>query len=253
MAMKEIPILYSIPMVQAILDLLKRMTRRTRGLEKINQFPDLWICVGTYHILTNDTFEAVFEHKITKQTITTKCPYGLYGDLLWVRESYLKPPFITQKLLREGADTWPKFDYKASCDEMEIEQYKEWNWQIKPSIHMPKAAARIWLQVEEIRVERLHDISEEDAIDEGVLRYINSENKIKFLNYLPAKPGHVKRVTHFGHGYKYSEAESARYSFQTLWIKINGSESWDSNPWVWVVKFKILSTTGKPQFETLNP
>lgn len=237
--MKEIPILFSAPMVQAIISFLKGMTRRTRGLEKINIDPSAYYlqtlflhATGRFTFAPRDPMHAITDADI----IEVKCPYGQPGDLLWVRETYLKPPFITQKLLREGADTWPKFDYKASCDEYEIEQYKEWDWQIKPSIHMPKAAARIWLQVVEIRVERLHDISEDNARREGV-KFASSTIGPCYLDYINGG---------------YNAMTTAYHSFRSLWRKINGNKSWDLNPWVWVIEFKILSTTGKPELATCN-
>lgn len=216
--MKEIPILFSTPMVQAILSLLKGMTRRTRGLEKINQDPDSWIVSGTYHILTTNYFEAVFEHKTTKELIGAKCYYGLPGDLLWVREKFAKTigvfePEITYSYFADSFhwSFFPNDEMKGetSCQWHDEDLAKEVAW--KPSIHMLKDTARIWLQVEEIRVERLQDISEEDAIAEGCY---------------------------------------SRNWFEGLWGKLNGDASWEINPWVWVVKYKILSTTGKPKTDT---
>lgn len=216
--MKEIPILFSTPMVEAILPYRKRMTRRTRGLEEINKDPDSWAISGTYHILTENYFEAVFEHKITKELIGAKCPYGLPSDVLWVRETFC--PMVISDFDGEGNDKHT-YLFKTEPDSNSIlNQMEDATW--KPSIHMPKVACRIWLQVEEIRVERLQEITEDDAIAEGVNNEMN----------IPWKTGDDTYVGMFGE----------------LWEHINGPESWDLNPWVWVVKFKVLSTTGKPKF-----
>jgi len=99
---------------------------------------------------------------------------------------------------------------------------------------MPKAAARIWLQVEEIRVERLQDITEESAIAEGIIDYEDGTYKNYFTQKGLREQDGVDCIL-------------AKGSFQSLWCSINGLESWDANPWVWVVKFKVLSTTGKPR------
>jgi hypothetical protein len=98
--------------------------------------------------------------------------------------------------------------YKASNPDYPITIGSE-RW--RPSIHMPKWAARIWLEITNIRVERLNDISDEDAGKEGV--FPNGDN---------AKP-HVK-------------------SFFLLWSRLNGAGSWEKNPWVWVIEFKRLET-----------
>jgi hypothetical protein len=229
--MKEIPILFSTPMVVAELEDRKTMTRRTRGLEKINGNPSGWYLQTLFlHATGRFTFAPVDPlHAITEADIVeVKCPYGQQGDILWVRETF--------GIYRDA------FLFKAG----DIGIFKGIKW--KPSIHMPKDYARIWLQVEEIRLERLHDISEEDAMDEGV-QCIRRTSGYCWMNYLIGE---------------FVYPSTAKYSFSTLWKKINGNDSnigWDTNPWVWAVKFKILSTTGKPnnnvitkeQFDRLDP
>lgn len=97
---------------------------------------------------------------------------------------------------------------------------------------MPKEAARIWLRVKEVRVERLQDITEQDAAaegaDKGIFRY--GPNTLKHECHLE-----TNNHAHYFDGFKY------------LWMTINGYESWKQNPWVWVVSFEVLSTTGKPE------
>jgi len=137
---------------------------------------------------------------------------------LWVRETLWMPPFITEKMRIEGADTWPEFDYDASIDEYTRGIYKEWKWLKKPSIHMPRFASRITLEVKEIRVEILQDISEEDSWKEGVVG---------------------RGITRYG--------KEGIDLFHILWNSINEKRGygWDVNPWVWVVVFEILTPSIK--------
>lgn len=209
--MNEHPILFSTPMVQAILEGRKTMTRR--------------IIKDKQTLATVEVFNG-------KNGCENLCLYGHPGDLLWVRECFTE---------------WPKgeFQYKASTvpgDELGI-------W--KPSIHMPKAAARIWLQVEEIRVERLQDISEKDTISEGV-KYDFHAGENHFYVYPPkdeTKGIYIGPCLVSGTYVSVSSAFGGdtpwKFSFKSLINKIHGEGTWEKNPWVWVVKFKVLSTTGK--------
>jgi hypothetical protein len=125
-------------------------------------------------------------------------------------------------MLKEGADTWSKFEYVASLDDLEIDQFIEWGWEKKPSIFMPKEICRIKLQVINIRVERLNDISERDAMAEGI---------------------ELQLPSHLWKNYRIGTAPKEGFfspfsSYETLWRQINGNESWASNPWVWVIEFK---------------
>jgi len=220
---KEIPMLFSTPMVIAIDNNTKTETRRTKGLdfqyEHGECFADNWEFLRFQHD-ADGSLLAIFQYD--DGPISVKCPYGKPGDLIWVRENFVKPPTITPKLLKLGGDTWPKYDHVASCSENELENLKEWGWKIKPSIHMPKAAARIWLEILDIKVERLQDISEGDAKAEGV--YI-SESLIK---------GEFLYEDYEANLFSLANAKS---SFKTLWKLINGVKSWNDNPWVWVIEF----------------
>lgn len=194
------PIIFSKPMVLAIMDDRKSVTRRTRGLDKINHSPDL------YYFQFQEHNKAYFSTP-SGDTITIKCPYGQPGDFLWVRETFqIVPPNMV----------FFKADPENNADH---------HW--KPSIHMPKQAARIILQVEDIRLERLHDITEGGAFAEGVELITNNsaENTKVFMS-------------------------SASYisSFKILWNKIKGAGSWEANPWVWVIAFKPISKTGWPVY-----
>jgi len=147
-------------------------------------------------------------------------------DLLWVRETWQH----TDKLNIHPTDDQYGFVYKA--DHQPWDDYEGWRW--KPSIHMPKDAARIWLKVTSIRAERLRSIDRDGCLAEGIGR--SHLHSTQYLNYrLPGT-------------YTYSE----RVSFRSLWESIHGQESWASNPWVWVIKYEVLSTIGLPVKFTKN-
>lgn len=212
---KERPILYSTPMVQAIFEDRKELTRRTKFLE------DLMIDEQSGYVYFNKHKVQLDIHK-WKDEIIKYCPYGVVGDLLWVRETFWKTIEI------EPNEGEVKYHYKASPDVyVEVCPPEKIKW--KPSIHMPKDAARIWLEITNIRVERLQDITEKDAIKEGVEYVKNFPPLNGYRNYLMEK-GHVADA-----------GLSAKASFETLWKKINGVESWEANPFVWCLTFKRVN------------
>ncbi len=146
------------------------------------------------------------------------CPYGSVGDILWVRET------TAQKLIEYGTHEEWKTIYKAdNPNEMDRE-----NW--KPSIFMPKKACRIFLQITDIKVERLKDISFQDAISEGVENKIIKSEVFKtyegFKNYYPQDIE--------DEGYYKSPIDS----YKSLWKSINGWNNWEENPFVWAITFK---------------
>lgn len=207
--MKEHPILFSTPMVKALLNGNKTMTRRATGLDKVNQSPNNYYYQSLFF---GETGRETFANPATRDTVEVKCPYGQPGDLLWVRESCQH----TKILNLHPTDENYGFVYKA--DDQPWQDMEGWKW--KPSIHMPKAAARFWLRITDIRIERLHDITEEDAKAEGA----------EYLLW--------RGVT--------KDSQSYRNGFTSIWLSINGDASWNKNPWVWVVSFEVLSKTGKP-------
>lgn len=202
--MSEKPILFSTEMVQAILIWRKTQTRRVvkPQPEKIGAFTKFAWGAGT-----SENTMPVFAGFSTE----SKCPYGKIGDLLWVRESFCPDYFDKGHHPSLNA-------YKADWNDTAAEYCSKPKW--KPSIHMPKSAARIWLKVTKVRVERLHQITEEDALKEGAL---------------------IGRVWGYGH-----IGGSHREGFIKLWERINGWDSWLANPWVWVIEFEVISTTGRP-------
>ena len=200
--MKERPILFSAPMVRAILAGEKTQTRRiikpqpdSRGLRLTHIWED-W------------------------HGRSIKCPYGDIGDHLWVREAFVWT-------WNEKANKWDAF-YKADGDYVYDDRGPA-RW--KPSIHMPRFISRITLEVTGVRVERLGDISNMDAISEGVLTL----DKRDYFPELYDEQGVWKRE--FG---KPIPGPSLRQLFERLISSIHGVDIWDINPWVWVIEFKKI-------------
>lgn len=203
-------------MVQAILEGRKTQTRREvkHGLGKTMDDDDIKVSI------TDDGEMAHFKAKGQGTSFMgLKSPYGKIGDILWVREKF-------QKIINCETGEFKHYDYYA---DMPVKFHKQFSGKYKPSIHMPKEAARIFLKVINIRVERLFQITAKDAIAEGVECKI-VENMKEYRAYLVKESEHV-----FG---KNSYPDTPECSFLDLWEKINGNESVNSNPWVWVIEFE---------------
>jgi len=199
---KERPILFSTPMVQAILDGRKTQTRRTRGLNVINQNPNDWqfewmgyACKLPWRFTQKSSVNKKSLKDRTFNQEAIKCPYGQAEDILWVRETWNYDPHknVTYVYKEQGEN-----------------QSEKW----KSPRFMPKEACRIKLEITGIRVERLHNISEEDACEEGTQNY-------------------------YGVNAPYS---TCKVRFSDLWDSINEKRGygWDINPWVWVIEFEKL-------------
>ncbi len=206
--MRDRPILFSAPMVRAILDGSKAQTRR---VGKPVRHPDL----GNMY----DVGALVLEHE-PQHVIERACPYGKPGDRLWVRETcraeelpdwtdgvrYLADDgFVPIENTEEAAEQW----VKLGCYGMKFSGSTE--CRVVPSIHMPRWASRLLLEITAVRVERLQDISRGDAMEEGC----------PFKNI--------------------ANGDDPRAWYRDLWGQINGPGSWDANPWVWVVAFKRVT------------
>lgn len=195
--MKERPILMTPANAQKCHDGTKTQTRRiVKGLHSVDFYPQITkpgIATFLNRELANPYDDA---HDVT-------CHYGVPGDRLWVRE-----PFATTsddgKWIYKG---WSMFDGMKTFD---------WKW--TPSIHMPRLACRTVLEITEIRVQRLQEISENDAKAEGCM---------------------VPTVMH-------ADSDQSAYSyvenFKLLWGSINGAGSWAENPWVWAITFKKVTS-----------
>ena len=215
-------------MVNAVLDGRKTQTRRIidwKRLHKQAGLPFPTKCkLAWYRIL--DSWGLGTEDNYIGEV---KCPYGKKGDQLWVREAWsgihafrdIKPSerqsYIGDGTPYQKEEVW----YWADGDT----KFGDWE-SPRPSIHMPRWASRINLEIVDIRVERVQDISEEDAKAEGVIEEVGAHGPIYKAPNLP-------------NGCSYG---SAKQAFKTLWDSINKKRGvgWDEPRWVWVVEFKEI-------------
>jgi hypothetical protein len=204
--MKERPILFSGPMVRAVLEGRKTQTRRVvklpcrRGVSS----KDGWRPFDPE--LSGDRESMAYCSWI----------YGGVGDRLWVKETF------TPRYFDDGSP-----GYRADWTERAADVVPEPTW--KPSIFMPRNQSRITLEVTGVRVERLWDISQADAWAEGCTKY-NDHPGRTYSSYWALDPGGGAPL-----------ADTPRDEFSDLWCSINGPDSWAANPWVWVVEFKRVA------------
>lgn len=217
---KERPILFKGEMVRAILKGCKTQTRRILKWQPLDvlpmNIPDAWI--------TLDTREPEPHGK------HIKCRLGKVGDRLWVRETYnpgLRP-------LESRANGYRGCVYRA--DDFTALYSGGWT----PSIFMPRRHSRITLEITGVRCERLQNITEADAIAEGIeLDKFASDGYWKNYEFTTAHPRRNEITTAEKHrivGYK-----SPVDSYASLWRSINGADSWDANPFVWVIEFRKVT------------
>ena len=202
--MKQRPILFSGPMVRALLDGSKTQTRRVAKAKHLS-----WIEGSVLNFL---------DGKWNQRPL----PYGKPGDQLWVRETW-QGPLLEEYEVDADAD-WQsanrihQYQNPAHCafaadggsppEFIDSDDNIQRRW--RPSIHMPRWASRITLEITGVRVERLQNISEADAMAEGC----------PFPNM--------------------ADGDDPRKWYSDLWNSINGTDSWDLNPWVWVIEFKAV-------------
>lgn len=229
-------------MVKAILQGEKIMTRRLKGMKEINQSSDKHYLSTEKHTDRYGRFcQRFFFSQIGSKLAT--CPYGKVGDLLWVRERFMPRPNGQYNF--HGQDIG-KYVYYATASN----QFKnEWNGYWKPSIHMPKEAARIWLKITKIEPQRLHDITDTDIIAEGIRIPVNGIGTGRVLLAL----GEDNTAIHFlpkgclnPDGPKITQSQLLHAFWAELWCKINGRASYDSNPWVWAIRFELFSLNSLP-------
>ncbi|MDQ7962798.1 hypothetical protein RDI61_01860 [Pseudomonas plecoglossicida] len=210
---KERPILFSGPMVRAILNGQKTVTRREikpsmrsadSSFELHQQEDESWRPIHTFD-------ESCMDANGTEHPIV--CPYGQPGDRLWVREAWLADAQLDSIAPRDLSQGEPIL-YPADGSVRQTGCAMVSQGRGRPSIHMPRWASRILLEITAVRVELLQDITEEQAEAEGV----------NFLRHVPDA----------------DETLTASQLFECLWSSINGDESWNGNPWVWVVEFKRI-------------
>lgn len=228
--MKQRPILFSAPMVQAILAGRKTMTRRVinklKGYSRITEFGLSDTPNYDWHFRDKHGRWVDMDHA----QLLALCPYGQVGERLWVRESFAgvyghEVPIGHPKKLcgTWGVPAYPEFEacvvYKADgAFNKLLDPNRPYSGDFYPkpcyesALFMPRDYSRILLEITDIRIERLQDISETDAIAEGCCE-------------VACGPDYTL--------YK-------KWAFRELWNSINGADSWDENPWVWVIEFKVV-------------
>ena len=222
--MKERPILFNGEMVRAILDGRKTMTRRIVKPQPPFE-PEGYECGPFYRLMDAEPIAYGF---CDEDGNDFKCPYGQPGDRLWVRETWCPvndEAFDGEKWIDYRAT--PKYEesHPAGWDNAPGDP-EALSW--KPSIHMPRWASRILLEITSVRVERLQEITPNDCEAEGI------QGKS-----LPSPVrGQPYEEYNNGDGLVYT---SPTLAFRALWESINGKKHpWESNPWVWVIEFKRL-------------
>lgn len=217
---KERPILMSAPMVRALQAGVKTQTRRIVKPQPAAGVRWSPIVVAGHGGLGDGHGAPI------------RCPYGQPGDRLWVREAHAftdahEPDYMGSIEYRAdnkclAVDHGPvTVDVPHKCDPRPFDG----PW--RPSIHMPRWASRITLEITDERVQRLQEISREDAIAEGIEGQSQSG---PWRNYLRG-----------GYWFPEGHETAAIYSYRTLWESINGPGSWDVNPWVWALTFQRVA------------
>jgi len=214
---RERPILFNGAMVRAILSREKTQTRRV-----VQNVP--WRDGCNPNFSQAKAFRNAGEFRIAgSEEMTTgfRCPFGQPGDRLWVRETtvdverhgYLGPVYLESE---EGYATLQGGLAPAPDDCTEVEPHEI---TLRPSVHMPRSMCRLVLEITDVRLERLQEISEADAIAEGLTRTDSG-------SWLPGPCDHPE------------------WAFRQLWDQVHGATAWDSNPWVWAIEFKRVEMAG---------
>lgn len=234
--MKERGMIFNSEMVRAILDGRKKQTRRIMKVQpkpcnhanwpdyspdpQWKSYPGGWCCA----VCANGT---TIDHRHHTKGIT--CPYGTVGDRIWVRETFQGPLFDYEQMESYIEDSSkfqkPEFcqyaaDGKPAPEYYDADDNLRHGW--RPSIHMPRWASRILLEITNIGIQRIHSISQNDAAREGLMRL----------------PVTGRYCINQGDQYFGGASHDAREVFSWLWKSIYGEESWNANPWVWVIEFK---------------
>ena len=248
--MTERPILFNAEMVKAILEGRKTQTRRvikpkSKALHDNNvacivhrESGDKWY---QDHVFSMRGKHGVWED-YTLEGFLALCPFGQVGGRLWVREtfcmgrieeddnpflSYPKPLYVDNY---EGKDAYPIYKQMVIKEKITHEDVK-WT----PSIHMPRSASRILLEITSIRVERLNDISRADAVKEGIETLMVDCSRDGLKTTYKDYTSHNNAITR----------NNPIDSFRTLWESVNGADSWGKSPWVWVIDFKVAKVGGR--------
>lgn len=216
--MKERPILFSAPMVRAILEGQKTQTRRI-----VKPQPDLVYGSIPARFTPDD-------QRLGRIGEVIRCPYGDPGDRLWVKETTLKVEDHGYEgpVYAESDDGRACLSGGLAPSDDDCTEVEPWEIKLRPSIFMPRSMARILLEVVDVRVQQIQAISPNDAIAEGIERTATGDGWRRYADPKSELAG-------------LPPCQYPRHSYRSLWELINGPMAWDNNPWVWVVEFKHLS------------
>lgn len=199
--------LVSGPLIKPVQTRIKTETRRLTGLDHVNKEPHEYDLLGIGVSALDATLCATFENLGDGEECEIFCPYGKPGDTLWVRENW----YVVKGFDDVKPRNLPRNDIMMK-GYMADGAKPGWAGKTRPSIHIPRWLSRINLHIDELGVQRLYDIDEQSARREGVLM---------------SAPLSARSQT------PYKDA------FERTWIKLNGQQSWNLNPWVWVIKFTL--------------
>jgi hypothetical protein len=212
---RERPILFQGAMVRAILASTKTQTRRM--VKHSGELFDVRALVAAVQEYVPAVDRATGKKWGTGSRLI-RCPYGAPSGRLWVRESWARDDEDGALFYRADVGTGNEADdWQRNIDD----GASGYRW--RPSIHMPRAACRLVLEVTEVRVQRLQDISEADCWAEG----------IEAVDGAFTRDQHIDMTRRLG-----CRIDDAKPSYALLWESINGPGSWDANPWVWAVSFR---------------
>lgn len=219
--MRERPILFNGDMVRAILEGRKTVTRRAMKAQPVLD-GGFWKLGGAGWSKGISSFAPMPGYSLSE-----RCPFGRPGDRLWVRETTeaFRSPCGATELSRYAADGAPVLHPDLEdCEFSNSIAHWTCSRSTRPSIHMPRWASRILLEITAVRVERLQDITEEQAIAEGIDldALVASQDRYDMVLAGSGADGRATPIT----------------AFRDLWNSTGGD--WDANPWVWVVEFKRL-------------
>lgn len=235
------PLLMKPELVRATFEDRKTATRRMNGLDLVNEYPDGFAFDG---FQDGDSSVAMFHSLDRQHAVQLRCPYGGPGDRLWVREQFKSRTDVDWATEPEKAKHYALYradDMESDDDETHWHDYGAW----KPSIHMPRCLSRLTLEIRELRVERLQQITIDDigaegvqmpCTDNGLLLRVSGKNLI--YDYLP--DGFFLDKTPLD---KQRIGMVVRANFASTWDCINFTGSWKHNPFVWVITFKRLEAT----------
>lgn len=229
---KERPILFSGPMVRAILEGRKTATRRT--IKPMRGYEDCNTCRPDKAAASNSVW---WHGRLEAVGVMQDCPYGKPGDRLWVRETWYCDHFeVQQGPYLQPADMVNLDQAREdgslvyAADGLTPYEQEQPKW--KPSIHTPRWVSRILLEITDVRVERLQDGEGETAFEsryvaEGIHRIHHGDGEY-YYHPFKSEPGPGNWIDPID-------------AWRELWVSINGTESWNANPWVWVVEFKRVT------------